>query len=305
VTHRRRTSLAVLLLAALLAGCLPWGNRPPGFDRVLGRPGHEPGTFHRPRGICYLPAENELCVVDWDGRLQRLTPRGKFIRHWMMPEVAKGKPESLCLTPEQTLLVTDTHYSRIVEFTLEGKVLHMFGSYGRGPGQFIYPVGICMDRQGQIYVSEYGENDRIQKFDRQGRFLQEWGRFGSAPGEFQRPSGLALDADENLYVADAVNHRIQVFTTSGQLLRILGSQGREPGQFIYPYDVSIGEGHLYVVEYGGQRVQKLTLTGEPVARFGQAGRGNGCFAAPWRLTWTPRGVFVSDTDNGRVVKVPL
>jgi len=290
---------------AVLPGCLPWGDGQPGFEHIIGRPGHQPGAFHRPRGICYLPSERQLFVVDWDGRIQRLTLRGKFLAHWMMPEVAKGKPETLCLTPDNTLLVTDTHYSRVLEFALDGRVLRSFGSYGRGPGQFIYPVGICIDDQGHIYVSEYGENDRVQKFDREGKFLFEWGRFGSGPGEFQRPSGLALGPDGSLYVADSVNHRIQVFTQEGKLLRILGSQGREPGQFIYPYDVTIGGGHLYVLEYGGQRVQKLTFDGQPLASFGRAGRTDGCFAAPWRLTWTPYGLFISDTDNGRVVKVTL
>jgi DNA-binding beta-propeller fold protein YncE len=107
----------------------------------------------------------------------------------------------------------------------------MFGSYGKGPGQFIYPVGICNDSAGNIYVSEYGENDRVQKFDSDGRWLQAWGDFGDAPGFFRRPSGMDCSDAPQIYVADAVNHRLQVFDTSGTLIRLIGGQGTEPGLF--------------------------------------------------------------------------
>src|SRR5690606_23788745 len=135
-----------------------------GFERIIGEAGHGPGRFNRPRGICFEPDQRRLFVVDWDGRIQKFSPRGKLLGHWMMPDVKKGKPESLTLTRHGTLLVADTHYSRIVEFDYDGSFLGSFGTYGREPGQFIYPVGICVDKRDQIYVSEYGENDRIQKF---------------------------------------------------------------------------------------------------------------------------------------------
>lgn len=297
--------LSALAMLPLLTGCGLGNSQADRVELVIGRQGHEPGTFNRPRGICFDTEAETLYVVDWDGRIQAFTPDGKLLRWWRMPEVDKGKPETLFLTPERTILVTDTHYSRVVEFSPEGEILQMFGSYGTEPGQFIYPVGVCMDSEGFIYVSEYGENDRVQKFTRDGELVQVWGEFGHEPGQFQRPSGMAFGPDGLLYIADAVNHRVQVFTATGELRRIIGEQGREPGAFTYPYDLAIRGERLFVLEYGGQRVQAFDLRGDFLMAYGKGGREKGEFFAPWRLTATPEWLYVSDTNNNRVLKLDL
>jgi iron(III) transport system ATP-binding protein len=296
-----RAAAALLLLA--LAGCGGSAPAPDRFSLTIGSFGHTAGKFNRPRGLVFNETTGVLFVVDWDGRIQKFTPEGEFLGSWIMPAVEKGKPEDLCLTTNGNLLVTDTHYSRIVEFAPGGELIRSFGSYGREPGQFIYPVGICSDREGNIYVSEYGENDRIQKFAADGTWLLSWGRFGTAPGEFQRPSGIDLSPDNELFVADAVNHRIQVFDGRGGLLRVIGGEGAEPGKFRYPYDVAVSSNALYVLEFGNQRVQKLTKRGDFIAMLGQPGRGDGCFASPWRCTMVRDALYVSDTDNSRVVRL--
>lgn len=297
-------TLFLLLCVVLLAGCGQSGDGEH-FVQVIGGPGHSAGFFHRPRGLTWSAELDALYVVDWDGRIQRFSRAGQVQISWMMPEVDKGKPEGICLTPEGHLLVADTHYSRVIEFDAVGREVRRWGSYGTETGQFIYPVAICMDARNRIYVAEYGENDRVQVFDRTGHYLHSIGEFGDDAGQLQRPSGLAIGPEGAVYVADAVNHRLQVFTPDGTLLRIMGGQGQEPGHFYYPYDLSIRGEDLYVVEYGGQRVQKLRLTGEPLAMFGTGGAGDGQFAGPWKLCAVPHGVYVSDTNNSRVVLIDL
>lgn len=300
---RRLARQALAALSCLiLAGCAEKADRHV-FDLVIGGPGHTSGFFNKPRGITWDRAGNVIFVVDWDGRIQKFDCGGGFRGSWIMPDVEKGKPEDLCMTPDGNLLVADTHYSRVVEYTTSGVLVGMFGRYGRGQGEFIYPVGIACDTNGNIYVSEYGENDRIQKFGRKGEFIKAWGRFGDAPGEFRRPSGIEFGDNGELYVADAVNHRIQVFDTQGQLLRIIGSEGTEAGRFRYPYDVCIGGTNMYVLEYGNQRIQKMTLDGRPLWIEGQPGNGDGFFAAPWRCATVSNRLYVSDTGNSRVVRL--
>jgi hypothetical protein len=300
VTRAAAAAAALLLLAP---GC----GRPVGsgghFDLVIGSFGHTAGKFKRPRGIVHDAKENVIFVVDWDGRIQKFTPDGQFRASWIMPDIEQGKPEDLCMSRSGNLLVADTHYSRIVEFTPGGEQVRSFGSYGRQPGQFIYPVGICCDRDGNIYVAEYGENDRVQKFTPDGVFIGSWGSFGSAPGQFQRPSGIAIAADDQVFVGDAVNHRVQVFDRAGKLIRIIGKEGTGPGEFRYPYDVAVDDQHLYVLEFGNHRVQKLTRDGKPLGMLGQRGRGDGCFASPWRCALVKGALYVSDTDNSRVVRL--
>ncbi len=273
---------------------------------VIGSRGHTSGKFNRPRGVFWHTGLRSLYVVDWDGRIQKFSETGRFQASWLMPEVEKGKPEDLCLNAHGNLLIADTHYSRIVEYTPDGDWVGAFGSYGYDPGQFIYPVGICCDQDGHIYVSEYGENDRIQKFDQDGRFLLEWGCFGSEPSQFQRPSGIAVGTNGLLYVADAVNHRVQVFDLQGQLQRIIGSQGAEPGLFRYPYDVAVRGQYLYVLEFGNHRLQKMTLDGQPLATYGRYGVGQAKLNSPWRGDpGKPGQFYISDTENNRVLLVEM
>ena len=295
----------ILLLSTLfcLQGCSQPEHSSEVFTMVIGSHGHTTGKFHRPRGMAYYEPESALFVIDWDGRIQKFSSNGVFRASWIMPEVKIGKPEDICMARNGNLLVADTHYSRIMEFTRNGDIVNTFGSYGRGDGQFIYPVGICTDSKGNIYVSEYGENDRIQKFSPEGKHILSWGSFGDGPGEFQRPSGLAMTTNDILYVCDAVNHRVQVFSTEGKLLNTIGEQGSELGQFRYPYDVEIKGDKLYVLEYGNHRVQRMALDGTPEKTIGQPGTSDGCFASPWRSTVAAGAIFVSDTDNSRVVRL--
>lgn len=306
MTRNVGIALASILLMGLTS-CKESPTTTSGFSLVIGSRGSTSGHFDRPRGIVHAPTLGTIFVIDWDGRIQQFTTNGHFRSSWIMPDVEIGKPEDLCMSKNGTILVTDTHYSRIIEFSTDGEVINRFGEYGREPGQFIYPVGISCDTNGNIYVSEYGESDRIQVFTANGEFLRSWGKYGTAPGEFMRPSGIDVGPDNTLYVADAVNHRIQVFSLEGDLLRIIGqdtpTDDKPPLRFKYPYDVLIKDDTLYVLEYGAHRVAKLTLEGEPLATFGTPGRDDGQLSSPWRFGHADHSLFVSDTMNYRVVKI--
>jgi DNA-binding beta-propeller fold protein YncE len=44
--------------------------------------------------------------------------------------------------------------------------------------------GIAADSTDNVYVGDFGENNRIQKFDSNGNFLGKWGTTGSGDGQF-------------------------------------------------------------------------------------------------------------------------
>ena len=58
-----------------------------------------------------------------------------------------------------------------------------------------------------------------------------------------------------------------------------------------------------MLEYGNHRVQKLTLEGKALGCFGGPERRGGQFASPWRCEVVEDSLFVSDTENNRVVKL--
>lgn len=78
------------------------------------------------------------------------------------------------------------------------------------PWYFNFPVGIAVDRTGNVYFAEmYGHC--IRKFTSNGQFVTKWGEEGSNDGELRSPAGLALRGNESIYVADVGNSQIQKF----------------------------------------------------------------------------------------------
>ena len=132
-----------------------------------------------------------------------------------------------------------------------------WGSYGTGPGQFNYPMGVAVDASGNVCVSDY-MNSRIQKFTSGGGYITQWGSYGTGPGQFGYPFGIAVDASGNVYVSDANNSRIQKFTNSGGYITQWGSSGGGHGQFNQPRGVGVdASGNVYVVDTENHRIQKF------------------------------------------------
>jgi len=256
-----------------------------------------------PRSVNVGP-NDDLYVLDNAGRVLVYNSSNELIRQWKMPEYDVGKPEGVCFLRNGQIAVADTHYHRVVFFDEQGNVQKMLGEYGEGPSQFIYPVSVVQDPAGNIYVCEYGNNDRVQKFSEEGEYLLEFGKVGTAPGEFQRPAGMLWHKGK-IYVSDAINNRIQVFSDDGTFIEILGTKtGGIP--LYYPYDIAIDRVNeeLYIVEYGAGRVTKTNLEGRVLGRFGKTGTNQGEFVTPWGLTVNSKEeLFVADTGNRLIVKL--
>jgi len=283
------------------AGCdLPVRSAP---ELVWGVHGVKPGHLHKPR-VAAFDAQDHLFLADLTDRIQVFDRDGAYLRGWRTPQFNVDGPSGLTIDRFGRLLVADTHFYRVLVYSAAGELILQIGDgvQGTTPGRFGYPTDVVVDRAGNFYVAEYGENDRIQVFSPEGKWLRQWGGHGYEPGEFLRPRALAIDERDRLFVADSCNHRIQVFDTQGKLLDSWGSRGERPGEMCYPYDLSIGPDHcLYVCEYGNHRVQKFTLEGKPLGLWGSAGRGPGQLYNPYALAVDSRGnVSVVDSSNHRV-----
>lgn len=295
----------VLLL--LLAGC---GSSPETPDLVWGKRGLQPGDFIRPRAITMgtnADGKEELYVVDFAGRIQVFDLDGKPLRLWKTPSIENGRPAGLCWSKKRhQLIVADSHYQQILIYTPEGKLVQKIpGTLGEGNlGPFQYVADVAEDDQGNLYVSEFGneDQDRIRKLTAEGHHISSWGGHGSGNGQFARPRGLAISPQQELYVADANNHRLQVFSLDGKFLRSFGTQGSEIGMLQYPYDVTIGQrGDVYVAEWGQNRIQKFSPQGLTRGVWGHPGRDPGCLFQPWGLIASQAGkVFILDTENHRI-----
>jgi DNA-binding beta-propeller fold protein YncE len=181
------------------------------------------------------------------------------------------------------------------------EVVGDFSRPGDGPGEMIWPAGIALDSQENVYVTDEWLH-RVSVFDKDGTFLRHWGTPGSGDGEFNGPSGIAIDPQDTLYIVDSRNHRVQKFTKDGKFLSAWGSLGSAAGQFNSPWGITLDQqGQVYVADHKNHRVQKFTPEGAFVTQFGRYGTGKGQLNRPAGVAVDPDGdVYVCDWANHRV-----
>ena len=176
------------------------------------------------------------------------------------------------------------------------------GSYGPGEGQFVWPVQIITDDEGNIFVSDEAIH-KISRFNADGEFESRWGTHGDGDGEFDAPNGIAFDLDGNMVVVDSKNHRVQRYTPGGEYLGGFGSYGSSPGQFELPWGVHVDElGDVYITDWGNHRLQIFSSDGELKQVIGEAGSGPGQFNRPTGVAVDAHGdIYVADWGNDRVL----
>ncbi|MEM1070894.1 MAG: NHL repeat-containing protein [Planctomycetota bacterium] len=287
-------------------------------DLVWGEHGMGPGRFVKPRAIT-IDDDDQLYIVDTTGRIQVFNTDGILLRSWRTPLTENGRPTGLAIEPVKPsddrasrLLVADTHYYRMLSYSLSGELQQkkqIGGTAGHLPGEFAFVTDAVTDRHGCVYIGEYNASDRIQKFDPSGGFITQWGGTGHAKGKFLRPQSLVISGDV-LWVCDSCNHRIQRFDirfATPKLIDVWGGPGTENGQFYFPYDLAIASDEtVLVIEYKNNRIQRFEPNGKWIASWGTAGVGPGMLNQPWGLVIDSKDrVHVLDSNNHRVQRIAL
>ena len=185
--------------------------------------------------------------------------------------------------------------------TYEDEDLGTIGTLGTGDGRCLWPAGIVLDHEDNLYISDEAFH-QIAMFSKDGEFLGKWGEEGDGDGQLNRPSGLAFDADENIYIVDTLNHRVQKFTRDGKFLIKWGASGSGEGQFNMPWGITIDElSDIYVADWRNDRIQKFTADGEFIFQLGASGGGDGEFKRPTSVAVDQDGdIYVADCGNNRV-----
>ena len=184
------------------------------------------------------------------------------------------RPRSTTLNSKGQVLVAEQRGNCISVLTPEGDKIHTFGTKGSGEGQLNYPLGIAVDRDDNIYVSDC-YNHRIQKFTSEGKFVAAVGNKGNNHLQLNCPSGIHFNQRNNkLYVCDQCNHRIKVLSTDLTFVRCFGSQGSGNGQFHNPVYAAFDDvNNLYVTDYYNHRVQVFTADGQFLRAFTNKANG--------------------------------
>jgi DNA-binding beta-propeller fold protein YncE len=153
------------------------------------------------------------------------------------------KPACLAVSGDR-LYVTDMTGQKVEAYDRrDGKLLGTIGSIGDEDGQFRLPLGVAVDKKGDVYVMDM-LRCRLQKFSPEGKFIGAVGAMGSVAGMFARPKHIAVDGDGTVYVVDAAFQNVQMFDDKFELLMHFGAVGEFPGAMNLPAGICVSEDSL-------------------------------------------------------------
>lgn len=146
----------------------------------------------------------------------------------------KYEPRIMTVNKRENIIIA-TPQSTIQILDLQGTVIRTFGSKGNKPGEFYYPLGLCMDSHDRLVVSDTG-NNRIQIFDaNSGTVIRQFGSHGNKEKNLYLPRGVCTDSEDNILVADFNHNRVCLFSESGGYIKSLG-YCRRPNKIARLYD---------------------------------------------------------------------
>jgi DNA-binding beta-propeller fold protein YncE len=159
-----------------------------------------------------------------------------------------------------------------------GKVLANFGA-----GLMVTPHGLHVDADGNVWVTDFANNEagtkgqQVHKFSPDGELLMSLGTAGqpgSGPDHFNQPNDVITGPDGSIFVADG--HSGQNMTTFEEM-----EEGRRSG--------------------ATARIVKFDAAGNYVTEWGRIGVRHGEFRTPHALAFDSRGrLWIADRGNHRV-----
>ena len=179
---------------------------------------------------------------------------------------------------------TGSNLAPIQKFDSSGKLVTSFGA-----GMFVFPHGLFVDRDGNIWVTDGkgadGKGHTVVKFSRDGKVLMTLGTPGVAGDDathFNSPSDVLVALNGDIFVADGhggdTNARIVKFAPDGKFITTWGRKGSAPGEFDTPHSLAMDSaGRLFVADRGNDRIQIFDRQGKFLAEWKQFGRPSGLF----------------------------
>ena len=182
----------------------------------------------------------------------------------------------------------------MLHFDANGKLIKSFGA-----GMLIFPHGIHVDEDGNVWVTDGQDNGtapaRARARGRGGGAEAGGGRAAAPAGPIGPPAGATK------------GNQVFKFSPDGKVLLTLGKPGgaAAPEYFYQPNDVvTAPNGDIFVSEghgRGNNRVLKFDKAGKFIKEWGKLGTGPGEFDQPHALALDSRGrLFVGDRNNNRI-----
>ncbi len=245
-------------------------------------------------------------------------------------------PTGMVMDKNGNLFVADNQNHAIRKVTTTGLVTTLAGTLGISGSQdgsgttalFNNPSGITLDANGNLYVSDTG-NNTIRKITANGlvsTLAGLAGEYGSTNGtgsnaRFNSPLGIAINSIGTVFVADSGNHFIRQITSLGVVTTLAGEAevwGSNDGSgtnahFNSPVGLAINaQGTLYVADANNYTIRQITPDGVVTTLAGSPGLdgsldGVGAaarFCRPAELVLGNSGqLFVADSFNHTIRRI--
>ena len=203
----------------------------------------------------------------------------------------------------------------VLKFDSTGKLVKSFGA-----GLMIFPHGIYVDRDGNVWVTDGQDNgkrrergatgpigpdgatlgNQVIKFSPDGKVLMTLGKKGgaAAPHYFYQPNDVVTSANGDIFVAEGHgvgNNRILKFDKTGKFIKEWGKLGTGPGEFDQPHGLAIdSKNRLLVGDRNNNRVQIFDLDGNFIQQLHQFSRPSGIWVTKDDV------LYVTDSESESV-----
>lgn len=204
---------------------------------------------------------------------------------------------------------------------------------------FIYPIAICTDSQGAVYISDvenksvfiYKDNKlkpfittnlvrptglailpsqnklyvvdtgdhSLKIFNLKGELINQVPKANDS-AIFHYPT-FATHSNNDILVNDALNYKIKTFDSNGSLLNSFGMEGSGPGTFSRTKGIAVdSENHIYTVDNLADNFQVFTSDGKLLLSVGSRGQSAGQFWSPAGIDIQNDTIYIADTFNNRI-----
>ncbi|MBM3751482.1 MAG: hypothetical protein FJW21_09960 [Acidimicrobiia bacterium] len=212
----------------------------------------------------------------------------------------------------------------VLKFDANGNLVRSFGQ-----GMFVFPHGIHVDRQGNVWVTDGQDNfprrargaaadsplppmpsriigHQVYKFSPEGKLLLTLGKVGgnrpnepSDPASFYQPNDVVTNANGDIFVAEghgSTHARISKFDRTGKFIKAWGSRGTGPGEMDQPHALAFdSKGRLVVADRSNNRLQIFDQEGNLLEQgYEQFSRLSGIWIDPQDV------LYGTDSESGSV-----
>lgn len=198
----------------------------------------------------------------------------------------------------------------LLKFDSSGRLVRSFAA-----GTFVWPHGIHVDREGNIWVTDgreatagelkrfpalVGKGHQVYKFGPDGKLLMTLGTPGgkNAPDYFFQPNDVVVGPTGEIFVSQGHGQgvsEILKFSKDGTLITRWGKTGDKPGEFNQPHALAFdSKGRLFVGDRSNNRIQIFDQQGAFIEQWFQFSRPSGIYID------RHDNIYVADSESGSV-----